>query len=369
MTKEEQELMKNLEESADIFKSKAAKIDQLEKDALKNQEALDDLIIWKKSSNNQTPTGEKTFGEAFASKIESEYNSRKDEFEEFQNSKNAKLSFELKTVGNMTLSNLTGDGVATYGGRQGIIPSQKINFRDLIPSQQSPTGTYVVYRETGSEGSISQQTEGQTKSQIDYDLSEVKVVSNYVAGFAVFSKQMMAHLPFLQNTLVRMLLRDYYKSENSLFYSTLESEATGSLTSAETDDCKQVIDWIMAQQDEDFNTSFILMSNAQKGKLLKSMYDSSNYLGGGSIVGLPDGTVQIAGVPIISASWMPIDKALIIDTDFIERVETSSLRVEFSYEDSDNFRKNLVTARVECFEDLALLRTDAHALLDFGSVS
>jgi HK97 family phage major capsid protein len=365
-----EELVDQLEEITDIFKSKAAKIDQLEKDALKNQEALDDLIIWKKSSKNQTPTGKKTFGEAFSQKIESEFNSRQEEFKDFVGTRSGKLTMELKTVGNMTTTaSLTGDGVQVYGDRIGLVPNQKVNFRDLISSVSSPTGLYVSYRETGSEGAIDVQTEGSAKSQIDYDLTEVRTVSKYVAGISTFSKQLMFNLPFLQNTLASQLLRDFYKKENALFYATIAAGATGSVSSAETDDNKTLIDWIMGHLDSDLNASFIVINHAQKGRLLKSLFDSSNYLGGGGVVGTPNGSIQIAGVPIISASWMPDDKAMIIDTDFIQRVETESLRVEFSFENGTNFEKNLVTARVECFEELNLLRTDAHAVVDFGNES
>jgi hypothetical protein len=88
----------------------------------------------------------------------------------------------------------------------------------------------------------------------------------------------------------------------------------------------------------------------------------------GGVVIDPSGNVRIAGVPVIGASWVTDDKALIIDSNYVERVETEGLRVEFSYEDSDNFQKNLVTARVECFEDINLLRTDAVIYADFGNV-
>ncbi len=64
-------------------------------------------------------------------------------------------------------------------------------------------------------------------------------------------------------------------------------------------------------------------------------------------------------LPVIGASWVTNDKALIVDASYLERVETEGLRVEFSYEDSDNFQRNLVTARVECFEDINIMRTDA----------
>jgi hypothetical protein len=83
----------------------------------------------------------------------------------------------------------------------------------------------------------------------------------------------------------------------------------------------------------------------------------------------PQGNIRIAGVPVIGASWVTDDKALVVDADYLERVETESLRIEFSYEDADNFTKNLVTARIECFEDVNLLRTDAFIYGDFGNVS
>jgi hypothetical protein len=50
-----------------------------------------------------------------------------------------------------------------------------------------------------------------------------------------------------------------------------------------------------------------------------------------------------------------------IDSTNISRIETEAIRVDLSYEDSDNFQKNLVTARIECFEELALLRQRVHS--------
>ena len=294
--------------------------------AKKNQAALDQLIA-----------------EKAAKKVES---------------KSKSLTIDLKSVGTMTTSaNLSGDGQATYNQRQGLVPAQKVNFRDLIPTAVSPTGLYVTYRETGSEGSIGIQTEGNLKSQIDYDLTEVKVVSDYIAGFARFSKQMMFQLPFLQNTLQRMLLRDFYKKENATFFSAVSSAATGSTTTSATVDAEQLVDWIANQLDANFDASFALVSYAQWADLLKTKpYDYS--VPGGVVID-PSGNIRIAGVPVIGASWVTNDKALIVDANYLERVETEGLRVEFSYEDSDNFERNLVTARVECFEDINIMRTDA----------
>lgn len=324
--------------------------------AKKNQAALDQMIAEKaaKTVNNKN----KSFGDAFSEQMAEAFEAKQAEIKEFQKNKNAKLTIDLKAVGTMTTSaNLTGDGVATYNSRQGLVPAQKINMRDLIPTAVSPTGLYVTYRETGTEGSIGIQTEGNAKSQIDYDLTEVKVVSDYIAGFARFSKQMMFQLPFLQNTLQRMLLRDFYKKENSTFFSAVSSAATGSTTTSASVDAEQLVDWIANQLDANFEASFALVSYAQWADLLKTK--PTDYSVPGGFVIDANGNVRIAGVPVIGASWVTNDKALIIDANYLERVETEGLRVEFSYEDSDNFQRNLVTARVECFEDINIMRTDA----------
>ena len=75
----------------------------------------------------------------------------------------------------------------------------------------------------------------------------------------------------------------------------------------------------------------------------------------------------VAGMPLIGASYAQTDHVLLFDTDFVERVEGESLRVEFSYENNDNFQKNLITARVECFEEVNLLRADAIIYRDFSN--
>ena len=347
-----------------VAEVKAAQV-TMDEASKKNQAALDQLIAEK--SAKKVDNKNKSFGEAYNEAIAEAFEAKQAELKEFQKNKNAKLTIDLKAVGTMTLgNNLSGDGVASYNQRQGLIPAQKINMRDLIPTAVSPTGLYVTYRETGTEGSIGIQTEGNAKSQIDYDLTEVKVVSDYIAGFARFSKQMMFQLPFLQNTLQRMLLRDFYKKENATFFSTVANAATGSTTTSATVDAEQLVDWIANQLAADFDASYALVSYQQWARLLKTK--PTDYSVPGGVVIDPSGNVRIAGVPVVGASWVTDDKALIIDSNFVERVETEGLRVEFSYEDSDNFQRNLVTARVECFEDINILRTDAVIYADFGNV-
>jgi hypothetical protein len=280
-------------------------------------------------------------------------------FDEMEKSlKNSgKFRLDLSDVKTMTLSgNLTGDSQATYAPNPAIQPSQSLNFRDLIPTVRSETGLYVYYRENaGLTNNIAAQTEGNNKGENDYSLTEVKVVNDYLAGFSTFSKQMLKSLPFMTQTLPRMLQRDFFKAENAAFFSTVSAAATGSTTTAETNDLLQLVDYIGNQKAANFVPSYALVSQQQMGKLLKATIAAGYYAGAGSVIVNPNGGMTIWGVPVISASWVTNDKVLIFDSSYLERVEVEGLAIEFSYENGDNFQKNLVTARIECYEDINLM--------------
>lgn len=281
-----------------------------------------------------------------------------------------KFRLDLSDVKTMTLSgNLTGDSVASYAPNPAIQPSQSINFRDLIPTVRSETGLYVYYREDGGlTNNIAAQTEGSNKAENNYSLTEVKIVNDYIAGFSTFSKQMLKSLPFMTQTLPRMLTRDFYKAENSIFFSTVSAAATGSTTTAETNDLLQLVDYIGNQKAANFVPSYALVSQQQMGRLLKATIAAGYYAGAGSVIVNPNGGITIWGVPVISASWVTDDKVLLFDSSYLERVEVEGLAIEFSYENGENFQKNLVTARIECYEDINLMLTTSAIFADLGNV-
>lgn len=278
--------------------------------------------------------------------------------------------FDTKQVGDMTqANNLTGDPVATYSPRQTLLPAQKLNFRDLITTVRSETGLYVQYKETGSEGAIGIQTEGSAKSQIDYDFTEVKTVAKYVAGFARFSKQLRRNLPFLQGTLPRLLLRDFFKKENRYFYDQVATAATV-YNSVETDDVKQLMDQIGQQMQNDFMASYDLMSWIAMTRLNKLLYTNGYYQGSGGVLSQADGSIRISGVPVVPVTWIPSnDKSLTFDNDYIERVEVEGLAVEFFEQDGNNVTENKITARIECFEEINPMLGASILLMDFGNSS
>jgi hypothetical protein len=336
----------------------------------KNQEALNSLVANGKNKTLNQP--KKSFSDAFATAVQE----NEEQFKNFGHRKDdvikmqlKDISMDTKTVGDMLLSsNLTGDPVATYGSRQGLIPGDSINFRDLVPTTKSSTGLYVFYRESAGEGAVARQTEGSGKAQVDSDFTEVKVVNTYLAAFQRFSKQMMHNLPWIQNTLSRILLRKFYQKENAEFYATLSaaSDAGGGTGS---NVAEKIIHLIADQRDNNFSSSFVLITNTDWANLMKTAYPTTgdSYSIPGGVVFDQNGMARVAGVPVIAAPWVTSGDIQIVDRDYIERVEVEGVNVEISYEDATNFTTNKVTARIECMEELNLLRTDAH--LNLGTAS
>lgn len=277
---------------------------------------------------------------------------------------------DLKAQGSdMTTANtITGDPVVSYNQRQAIIPAQKVNFRDLVPTVSSPTGTYVTYSEdSGETNNITTQTEGNTKGENQYTMTENKLTNPYIAGFSVFTKQLLKNLPFLQTTLTRMLLRDYYKVENASFFTTVSQAATGPTSMGSSpDDVKQLIALIAGQLATNFNASYIVVNPATLGRIITSTYTSGYYSGAGSVI-VSGNQISIFGVPVLPASWVTANYALLVDADYLERVEVEGLNIAFSYEDSTNFRQNKVTARIECQTAINLMLPQSACYANLGA--
>lgn len=346
----------------EIVNSLKSQIEEINSNIQKNQVVLDNFV----ASEGKRKVEKKDFETGWLEAVQNEIKSREKEIQNFQKDRTAKLQFTMN-VKDMTLSSVTGDVQHAYG-RQGLAPAQRSNFRDLIPTTPSPTGSYVTYRETNTLQAPGIQTENQAKTDMNYAFTEQKTVSKYLAGKVDFSKHLMFALPFLNNTLPRMLLRDFFKKENDYFYVTAAQAATGVNTisgSAVTVDAEELLHMIANQLTANFDASYAIVDWRQWARILATKPNDYSIPGG--VVITPDGGVTFAGTPLVGASWAQTDHVLIFDRDIMERVETESLRVEFSYENNDNFEKNMVTARVECFEELNILRPDGVIYRDFGN--
>jgi hypothetical protein len=281
--------------------------------------------------------------------------------------------FETKTVGNMTgAGNLTGQGYVNLAGSQVILPAQKVNARDLVPTVRSETGTYVYFRESAGEGSISRQTtHGAAKTQIDFDFARVEVVSEYIAGFTRFAKQLMRQLPFLRQTLPRLLQREFFKVENRRFwdiFATANAAGGTAVNSSETIDILEIMDAVTALWDADYEASFGILRYTALNRVNKWLIQNGAYANAGGVLSSRDGALMVNGTPVLPVTWIPShDKFATFDRNYVERIEVESLALEFFEQDDDNVQKNLITARIECMEEFNVLQPAATVIEDLGN--
>lgn len=275
---------------------------------------------------------------------------------------------ETKVVGDMTLgNNLTGDEPRDYNFEVAMKPGQALNFSDLVSTVNISGGTYTFVRETTSEGSISTQTEGALKSQIDYDTAMVDVSTDFLAGFAVYSKKMRNNLTYLQSFLPRALRRDYFIAENAQFSTALAADVTAS-TVISGNNIERLISEISALESINYMVNGIVITPADYWTIMTTEKSTGAGYGLPGIVTIDGGQLRINGIPIYKATWLAANKYFVGDWSYVEKVVTEGLSLEFSTEDVDNFRKNNITARIEAQIALAVRRPDALIYGDFTTV-
>lgn len=331
----------------------------------KNQEVIDKFVAEHNAKIRNNQEEKQPFEEAWKG-MTSQLIDNKEGIQQLQKYRDAKMEFELKT--SMTTANgIGGSGLGTqsYNPRQGLVPAQQTNMRDLLPTVQSTDGTFITFRETNAAQAFGVQTENSAKANVLYVFTPGTATLKYIAGFATVTKQLLFNLNFLNGSLSRMLVRDFYKKENNYLYTTMAAAATGSNYWTATADIEEFIAAIANQRSADFEASWCVVNWTEWGRLLVTKPNDYS-LPAGTIIN-NQGTVTIAGMPVIGTSYATGDKILLWDRDYVERVEGESLRVEVSYENQDNFEKNLVTFRAECFEEINMLRTDAIIYKDLGN--
>lgn len=352
------EMLKQLEElNADSTKS-AEWRKEAEERAKANQTALDGLLVEMKTMREGgifLKGQGNDFGSAFAKTVEANYEKIKGVSSGMGSGKmylDKGAGLHMKAASNMTTAgNLTGDSVITYVPTPVLTPRQLVNVRDLVPGFQSATGTIAIFREnfnggvSPEAGAFGQQTtEGALKEQVGYLFTHVNFTANYIGGFVRISKQMLQDLPFLQTYLPGMLLRDYYKYENSQFYTAIVNAALGTPGSAGANDAETLMNGIANLEGYNFAPNGIVTTPAEWMSLLKTTYTTTPI---GVMYNYASQQLEIAGVPILKATWVGADKAIIADWTQAQVATVDGLRVEFFEQDSDNVQRNLITVRVE----------------------
>jgi len=276
------------------------------------------------------------------------------------------VEIDIKAVGDMTTANLTGDEPRDYNFDIVKFPSQKVNIADLARGVNISGGTYTYTRESGSEGAIGAQTEGSSKSQIDYDFTTVDVTTDFIAGFARYSRKMRNNLSYITSSIPMLLRRDYFKAENSAFQTILAADATASteIITGKTK-AEMLINEIGKLEDTDYvDNNLIVVKPTDYLDILKTAKQDL-----ASAVTYEGGVLRVAGVQVLKgSSWLPANKYYVGDWTRVTKVNTEGLSLAFSEEEGTNFVTNSITARIESQTTLAVEQPAALVYGDFTAV-
>ena len=277
-------------------------------------------------------------------------------------------SVQVKAVGDMTLgASLSGDQPRDYNYDVVSVPGQALNVSDLAGSVSISGGTYTFVKVVKGEGSIGAQTEGSSKTQIDYDYTMVDVNTDFIAGFARYSKKMANNLPFLESSLPNELRRDYLIAENAAFNAVLAAAATASAV-VTGNKIERLISEIAVLEGINHIVNGVVISPADYWSIMVTEKSTGAGYGLPGVVTFDGGVLRISGIPIYKATWLAADKYFVGDWSRVKKVVTEGLSLDFSETEGSNFVKNEITARIEAQVALAVEQPSALIFGDFAAV-
>ncbi|MEP7240633.1 MAG: phage major capsid protein [Devosia sp.] len=284
-----------------------------------------------------------------------------------------------------TLTSLTTDAAGSVGDlavadRPGFIlpPRRKLRMRDLFAPGQTSAGALEWPKMTGRTNGAETQTEAATKGQSDMKFDLIQWPVRTIAHWMIASKQILDDAPALKSVIDSELTYGvkYVEDAQLLAGGGTGTDLTGVYTSASAYAAPFVPDGVLtfidilllaiAQvEDADYEADGIVLNPLDWRYIQSLKDDESRYLGGGPFT--MEDLAKLWSMPVVTTKAMTQDKFLVgafrAGAQIFDREECI---VEISTEDSDNFRKNLVTLRAEERLAFVIKHADAFVKGDFG---
>ena len=277
------------------------------------------------------------------------------------NGKGFNFELDLKTVGVMTeASSLTGNPYVSYINSPALRAFVNPHLRSIFNIIPVSTGSVSFPRGNSpvGEGSFAKQTEGSAKAQLDYDVTVVNKVLQFIAGYVKVSRQMVDDLPFLNSYLQQSLIEDFQRAEDTYYLNDLASSATaGSSSGANT--AEKFVDYVAQLGSANWQANLILTTFAGWANVLKTVPSGGSYSVPGGITIDNQGNIRMMGIPVIPHSLVTASKAYVLDTTKFSIAQQSGLAVRSTEFDQDDFIKNLITFRCEARCDLMQFQPSA----------
>lgn len=341
------------------IKTVSVQVTEVKEYAEKLQNHVDSLEMKLNGSAVQNAE-KKSFNDVLADAI----NENEDNYQKFLRKEKKSFAIELKAVGDMSTSNVTG------GSRYGQIfdsnirqnPNRKVHMSQVLRGGSIGAGnTYTFMRENGNgEGAIAPAAEGALKSQFDLDLVEATVNVETIAGWLRVTRKAMNNIPGFVSFLQARLPE---KFQRALDYQVLYGDGTtpnlkGILTAgnfvastavASQKLIEKLIDDVATLEDtyERDATGILLRPTDYYGFFKNKASGSGEYdLPEG--VTFVNGQLFLFGIPVYASTAITAPDYVVGDFDMGAQLLTQEgMRIEFFEQDGTNVRENKVTVRIE----------------------
>jgi HK97 family phage major capsid protein len=284
--------------------------------------------------------------------------------------------FEVKAAGDMNISgNTTGD-VAEIQRIAGIKADalRSEHIRSLLPTGSTSAQTISYVKEANPEDGAAAVSEGSTLAQSDIDLVESTVKLEKIGTYLRITEEMMNDIPALTSFLSARIPQRILAAEDNeilngdgstpnldgLFTDGTAFAAGGFANAIESANEYDALMVALNQlQLANYKANVILLNPTDLHKIVLLKSTANEYLKNQIYQGLQP---SIAGVPIVTNTAVTAGKFLAMDSNRATQLWVrQNLAVEFSKEDSTNFRDGFITVRAT--ERVALSNYEPKAIV------
>lgn len=284
--------------------------------------------------------------------------------------------FEIKAAGDMNISgNTTGD-VAEIQRIAGIKADalRADHIRSLLPQGSTNAQTISYVKEANPEDGAAAVSEGSTLAQSDIDLVESTVKLEKIGTYMRITEEMINDIPALTSFLsARVPQRILAAEDNEILngdgttpnldglFTDGTAFAEGNFADAveSANEYDVLIAGLNQLQLANYKANIILLNPTDLHKIVLLKSTANEYLKNQIYQGLQP---SVAGVPIVTNTAVTAGKFLMMDSNRATQLWIrQNLAVEFSREDSTNFRDGFVTVRAT--ERVALTNYEPKAIV------
>jgi len=270
-------------------------------------------------------------------------------------------SINLETKETTIVGDYTGNiALSTLEAGVNRIARQVAKVRNAM-SMGTTTSKFVTYIQQTLQSSATWIGEGVVKNEGDLKYQEVSVEVKKVAGFIKISKEMLEDLAFVRNEVNTDLMETIDNQiENNLLNGNgaganlngiiNQAQAWSAGTFANTVTSANLADVVrtsVAQiETNKFIASHVVLHPRDVAKLSLSKTTAGEYTYGAFVVHPVTGDPIIAGLPIISTTWMTEGNFLVADMTRAQVRMREGMNIQVGYE-GDDFKRNMVTILCE----------------------